>query len=1031
MIKQEHLNTPKFMKNFNGVYNPVKIIMRISLIYAFTSILFINMLQASVANGQTGLDRIITLNLKNVLLKDVFKQIELKTGVGLVYMNTKTTDKIVSVINHQKMARTILGTLLQENQLMMIEENNLFIIKAKPVLARQAKPGSIVGYVKDKENSKTLPYATVILKGANRKFITDVNGYFIIDNVPAGKAILSVSYIGYNTQEYPVNIEDNKISNVEFKISGINNDMKGITISGIRRGEAVALSNMRNADNVKYVLSEEQIERFPDATVGEAMQRVPGIAMDYSYGLPRNIIIRGLDQSMGSVTLNGNRLPSTSTSSRDIDLNGILSSTVEAIEVNKTLTPDMDADGTAGSVNIISKTPKQGQEQLNLKGSLGHNFLVDKQNIDGSITYGKRKNKWAYLAGINYSKSFRGEDRVQKDYGTYKINGQEKVLLSNLELEGTDLRRENLGLQAELDFFPTEKSQIYLRGSYNKFYELQTRGTKSYSIGNYTDLTHVTGVNIGSSGTPRNYNRNLASFSLGYKTEFNNWKANVDFTYSTGLYDQPLYFDGYFSNTGLTALLDVSNPRAPQFDFGNVDPDNAANYKTNYYTNRHQIAHDKDGQASANIERLFNLSPKNKLLVKFGGRYKYKEDDHTRSYYQYTLKTGQLSLSNFLGNYERKKYFDGNYNLSGAISDGYLMETYYQNNKSLFVDNTTYIRQNTDPDSYSGSENLAAVYGMGKLTLDKLDIITGVRYERTGFNYNGNIVNFDNTGNYVSTNKVNTKSSFAGFFPSLNLKYAINPRTNFRAAVTRSLSRPGYYDLVPWQEVEPRRKRMKIGNPELDQATSTNVDVLFEHYLKSLGLISGGVFYKNIENYIYESIYTQAGGSFNGYQVTQTVNGANAHVYGYEIAWQQQLTFLPGFLNGFGIYGNFTQIQSKFKVPGLVSERTVRLPSMRPKVGNASLSYEKYGFSGRLSLNFYDTFISELADVQANDLMEKGRVQLDFSASQKINKSFAVFMGMSNINNAQIILDYGDGRPNDHKYYSSWANIGFKYTPFH
>lgn len=1018
------------MKNFNGAVRSMKIIMRISLIYTITSILFINLLHASVAVGQTGLDTKISLNLKNVPFKEVLKEIERKTGTSFVYTNMADIAQKVSVNDHQKTARMILSPLLKQNQLTMIEQNGMVIIKNNPVVTKLAKPGSIVGYIRDQENNKTLPYATVILKGSNRKFITDANGYFIIDNIPAGKAALVVSYIGYTSLEYTVSIEDDKTTKVDFKISSLNTDMKGITVTGIRRGEAVALSNMKNADNIKYVLSEEQIERFPDATVGEAMQRVPGIAMDYSYGLPRNIIIRGLDQSMGSVTLNGNRLPSTSTSSREIDLNGILSSTVEAIEVNKTLTPDMDADGTAGSVNIISKTPKQGQEQLQVKGSFGHNFLVDKQNIDGSINYGKRQNKWAYLAGINYSKSFRGEDRVQKDYGTYTINGVEKVLLSNLELEGTDLRRENLGLQAEIDFFPTEKSQIYLRGSFNKYYELQSRGTKSYSIGNYTDINTVTGVSIGSSGTPRNYNRNLTSFSLGYKTDFNNWKANIDLTYSAGLYDQPLYYDGYFVNSGLSAALDVSNPRAPQFNFGNVDANNPANYTTNYYTNRHQIAHDKDGQASANIQRTFDLSTKNKLMVKFGGRYKYKEDDHTRSYYQYTLKTGTLSLSNFLGGYERKDYFDGNYDLSGAISDGYLMEQYYQNNRSLFVDNETYIRQNTDPDSYNGSETLAAGYGMAKLTLNKLDIITGLRYERTGFDYNGNIVNFDNTGKYVSTNSVNTKSSFSGFFPSLNLKYALNQRTNFRAAVTRSLARPGYYDLVPWQEVEPRRKRMKIGNPGLDQATSTNVDLLFEHYLKSLGLISGGVFYKNIENYIYESIYTQQGGSFNGYQVTQTVNGANAHVFGYEIAWQQQLTFLPGFLNGLGIYGNFTQIQSKFKVPGIVSERTVRLPSMRPKVGNASLSYEKYGFSGRISLNFYETFISELAETQADDLMEKGRVQLDFSASQKINKSFSIFMGISNINNAQIILDYGDGRPNDHKYYSSWANIGFKYTPF-
>lgn len=1018
------------MKNFSGAARPMKLIMRISFVYIVFSALFINLLYASTANGQTGLDMPISLRMQNARLSELFKAIEQKTNVSFVYTNAEVTSQQVTVNESRKTAREILTPVLNRNRLMMVEANGVVIIKGKPAPVKEVRPGSITGYVKDAENEKVLPYATVVLKGTNQKVVTDLNGHFIFSNVPVGKAVLQITYIGYTSNEFAIDVQEGKTETVTLKLASASNNLNGITISGIRRGEAVALSNMRNADNVKYVLSEEQIERFPDATVGEAMQRVPGLAVDYSYGLPRNVIIRGLDQSMGSITLNGNRLPSTSTSSRDVDLNGILSTTVEAIEVNKTLTPDMDADATAGSVNIISKTPKQGQEQLQVKGSFGHNFLVEKQNFDGAFTYGKRQNKWGYLAGINYSKSFRGEDRVQKDYDTYEINGEEKLLLSNLELEGTDLKRENIGVQAELDFFPTEKSQFYLRGSYNKFYELQTRGTKSYSIGEYTSLNQVTDVTIGSSGTPRNYNRNLTMLSLGYKTEFNNWKANADLTYSAGLYDQPLYYDGYFANEGLSAELDISNPRAPQFNFGNVDPNNPANYKTNYYTNRHQIAHDKDGQATANIQRTFDLSTKNKLMVKFGGRYKYKEDDHTRSYYQYTLKTGELTLTDFLGNYERKKYFDGKYNLSGAIADGYKMEQYYQNNKNLFEDNITYIRQNTDPDSYSGSENVAAAYGMGKLTLDKLDIIAGARFERTGFSYNGNIVNFDNTGKYVSTNKVNTNSSFDGFFPSLNLRYALDQRTNLRAAVTRSLSRPAYYDLVPWQEVEPRRKRMKIGNPGLDQATSTNFDFLFEHYLKSLGLLSGGVFYKDVNDYIYESIHTQQGGDFDGYQVTQTVNGASAHVYGFELAWQQQLTFLPGFLNGFGIYGNYTQIQSTFKVPGIVSERTVRLPSMRPKVGNAALSYEKYGFSGRLSLNFYETFISELADVQANDLMEKGRIQLDFSASQKIGNGFSIFMGISNINNAQIILDYGDGRPNDHKFYSRWANIGFKYTPF-
>ncbi|WP_256010171.1 TonB-dependent receptor [Desertivirga xinjiangensis] len=1018
------------MKKINEASGLMKILMRISLLISIIFVTGLQLLAASVVNGQSALDQPISISIRNAAFADLLKAIETKTGVSFVYTNNERVEGAVSVSSQTKTARAILFPLLKSNNLKLIEEGSTVIIKKTARTTTAPKTGAVVGYVKDISSNQTLPYATIILKENNRKILTDLNGYFVLNNLKAGNAVLLVTYIGYETAEFPVDIKGGETIRIELKLKSRSNEMDGITITGIRRGEAVALSNMRNADNIKYVLSQEQIERFPDATVGEAAQRVPGIAMDYSYGLPRNIIIRGLDQSMGSVTLNGNRLPSTQTNSRDIDLNGILSSTVEAIEVNKTLTPDMDADGTSGSVNIISKTPKPGSQQIRVKGSFGNNFLLGKQNFDGSFEYGRRDNKWAYQIGLNYSNTYRGEDRVQKDYDTYEINGEEKIKLSNLELEGSDLHRQNLGLQAELSFFPSEKTQIYGRTSYNKFYELQTRGTKSFEIGEYTDENTAGDITIGSAGSPRDYHRDLFSLSVGAKTNINNWKADIDLTYGSGLYDQPIYYDGYFTYNGLNAGLDMSDPRAPQFNFTNGDIKNAANYTTSSYVNRHQIAHDRDGQGSFNIQRTFELSQKNKFLFKFGGRYRYKEDDHTRDYFQHKLKAGTVSMQDFLSDYSRTDYFNGKYDLSGAIANGYLMEDYYQNNLSLFETDETYVRQNTDPDSYRGKETMGAGYAMGKLTLNKLDIITGLRYERTGFNYKGNVVSFDDQGKYVSTIKVNTKSSFDGFFPSLNLKYALDQRTNLRAAVTKSLSRPGYYDLVPWQEVEVRRKRMKQGNPDLDQATSVNVDFLFEHYLKSLGLISGGVFYKNIDNYIYESVYTQQGGQFDQYQVTQTVNGANAHVYGYEIAWQQQLTFLPGFLNGFGIYGNYTQIQSKFKVPGLVSDRTVRLPSMRPKVGNASLSYEKFGFSGRLSLNFFDTFINELAEEQANDLMEKSRAQLDFSASQRINRKFTVFIGISNINNAQTIIDYGDGRPNDHKYYSAWANAGFKYSPF-
>ncbi|WP_437921235.1 TonB-dependent receptor [Sphingobacterium sp. LRF_L2] len=997
----------------------------------------LSVLSASSADGQTAKllhDKQITWTSSEGSLGSALSKLEKQLGVTISYDKNLIQNKSVKTTKQNNITpHRVLENLLADNGLSyrIVEENIVIVAAAKKTTTITKMPEQrhvLTGYVKDAASGKVLPHSTLVNLSTQLQTMSDANGYFIMQGLKPGKVQIRVSYIGYQDQVLEFTVPPAGNTPVNILLEAKDNNLQGITINGIRRGEALALSNMKTADNLRYVLSQEQIERFPDATVAEALQRVPGLAMEYSYGLPRNVIMRGLSQNMGSVTLNGTRLPSTQTNSREIDLNGILSSTVEAIEVNKTFTPDMDADATAGSVNIVSKSPKAGEEQFRVNLGSGYNQLLSKVNYNIGTVFGKRYNRWGYLADVNYSQTYRGEDRVQVDYDTYEIDGQEHVLMSNLELEGSDLKRKNTGLQLELNYYPNNATKLYLRSSYNKYFELQTRGTKSYNIGEYSSLTQAEDISIGSSGTPRDYNRDIITFSLGGKTAFNNYEADLDATFARGRYDQPLYYDGYFTYSGLSATVDNSEPATPQFLFNNVDPNDPSKYTSTSYNNRHQFAHDQDYQLSGNIKRTFALGNGRALDLKAGGRLRYKEDAHTRNYYQYTLKSGSLTMDQFTSDYSRPDYFGGKYDLSGAIANGYLMEEYYQQNKDLFQPNDTYIRQNTDPDSYKGSENLAAAYIMGKLTLGKIESVLGVRYERTGFNYTGNIVSFDDQGAYVATNPVDTKASFAGFFPSLNVKYKITEQTNLRGAITRTLSRPSYYDLVPWEEIEVRRNRMKKGNPDLDQSTSVNADLLFEHYLNPIGLLSGGVFYKRIDDYIYESVYTQAGGTYDGYSITQTVNGAAADVYGFEIAWQQQLTFLPGFLNGFGVYANYTYIKSSFEVPGEESVRKVSLPDMRPRVGNFALSYEKYGFSGRLALNFYETFISELASEEANDLLEKGRAQLDFSASQKINKNFTVFMGLSNINNAQVRLNFGDGRPNDHKYYKRWGNIGVKYT---
>jgi len=970
----------------------------------------------------------VSLSVEKESIAGLLKNIENHAEIKFTYSISKINlSKKITKTYHEQTIKNILNEVLPLSVSYAVSGRTV-ILKPKKQL-QVKKPvgtGMIKGSIKTQGKGEPLPYATIAIKGTTKGGTADSEGYFKFTNINVGSITLVASFLGYEEQEKEVSVKEGEVVEVDFELKMVFAELEGVTITGMRKGEVKALSQMKAADNIKYVMSQEQIERFPDRTISESLQRVPGVAVGYSYGLPRDIVIRGLSQDLSSVTLNGTRLPSTSTGGRDTDLNGVLSNMVESIEVVKTLTPDMDADGTGGSVNIVTKKPLPNTDVLDANVSGGYNALESKMDFGAGFTYGKRKDKIGYIVGLSYLRSNLGEDRVEKGYDDFDINGTESEQLEDLELTATSIKRDNFGANAEIDFYPSEKTSYYFRTSYNKYYEIQNRLRRVYRIGAYTSATQVEDINIYNLGNWRDYNRDLLTVSVGGKAAISSMDVDFDLTYSRGHYDQPIYYSASFSREGLTGQLDMTDPIAPQFNFSEANPTDPSQFTTNSYTNRHDKSSDNDFQATVNASLPYTLGSANGLF-KFGGRFKTKYNDRSRNYFNHKLISGEFNEADYLSDYEKDNHFKDTY-VIGDFPEADQLEDFYQSNKALFAVNESYTRQNTDPDSYEGNEYLGAGYVMTKVNIQNFEVIAGVRFEQTGFDYDGNQVNFDENGDFVNTVEVNTDKSFNGFFPSLNLKYSIGKNTDIRAAVTKSLARPSYYDLVPWEEFEVKRERIKRGNPELTQATSINYDLLFDHYFKSVGLISVGTFYKSIDNYIYDSRFDQVGGEFDGWEIQQAVNGATATVQGFEIAWQQQLTFLPGVLNGLGIYANYTYVDSEFEIPGVDFDRTVKLPEMRPHVGNVALSYEKHGFSGRVSVYFFDTYTTELGDVEAEDALENGREQIDISAAQKLNDHWSVFIGVNNITNAPISFKFGDGRPFDDRYYSTRGNIGVRFN---
>src|SRR5262249_25545104 len=157
---------------------------------------------------------------------------------------------------------------------------------------------------------------------------------------------------------------------------------------------------------------------------------------------------------------------------------------------------------------------------------------------------------------------------------------------------------------------------------------------------------------------------------------------------------------------------------------------------------------------------------------------------------------------------------------------------------------------------------------------------------------------------------------------------------------SRTLARPNYSDLAPFVLQDTTALTISQGNPNLKVTTSDNVDISLEHYFQNVGIASAGFFYKHLDDYIYASTQQQTIGTDLN-RVSMPVNGDAANLYGVELAFVRQLSFLPPTLKGFTVYTNYTHVHSNATLP---VRGTSMLPGQSEDLGNASMSYERRGF---------------------------------------------------------------------------------------
>ena len=374
----------------------------------------------------------------------------------------------------------------------------------------------ISGRVTDAGSGDFLPGANVIVEGTNFGASSDRSGSYAISGLADGDYTLTVSYIGYSDYSAQVTVAGENVTNdIQLSVSYIN--MEAVNVSGLAQGQVKALNQQRSAGNIKNIVSSDMIEQFPDQNVADAIQRLPGVALETDHGEGRYVQIRGAEAQLNTTTLNGIRIPSPEDTERKVSLDVIPSFLLGGIELAKAITPDMDADAIGGAVNLITKNAfDYDGRTMSLKVAGGQRPMRGKANSMMAFNFADQlmDGKLGVILSFSYEDNDMHTDNLEmewddkyefvtdevdewdveeEDDGTldstaiYVVGEADGTTLTDLQLRNYNLNRKRMGVTANLDYKLNDNSKIYFRTMLNTYTDWEERDRLRFRLDKSVD----------------------------------------------------------------------------------------------------------------------------------------------------------------------------------------------------------------------------------------------------------------------------------------------------------------------------------------------------------------------------------------------------------------------------------------------------------------------------------------------------------------------------------------------------------------
>lgn len=877
------------------------------------------------------------------------------------------------------------------------------------------------GIVKDNKTGEPLIGTVVRVKELpNVSTTTGLDGSFTLHELPdKGKVTLVISYMSYKTQEMVVDVAKDKSKDDKNRLTiALEEDAKQlgeVVVTGHKEyhSDRSAIDLEKTAGTVLNVMSQQSIQLSPDVNVASVLQRVSGVTMERdASGEASYAIHRGMDKRYNYTLVNGVKIPSPDDKNRYIPLNIFPSDLMDRLVVSKSLTADMEGDAAGGVVDMVMKdAPSRFQLQANAAIGYSDYFMksgrdylsshrgnitktspyeafgkdykastadfkngatqinrhsLPAPNFIGGLSVGDRfwKDRLGVMLAGSIQNVFRGTERT---YNSVKMaSGEQAMYISSLQHRYYSIHDLTAGLHAKVD--------LTLAGHKLEWYNMYVNtNSKSIRYNNSINTEYVSADTYTQDDETRSMSQTQSIFATHLKGTH---QLTKDFTIDwSGLYSEAKEKDPdrvylTLTNTVETSHDDVSNGGSSDHNASLWSADkNIVKTQPKSMERRFQHNDDKDLAGYINLSYDTHFAHDVDALWKAGAQYRRKERNNR--YYSYIFNPTNIS-----------QRLEGNgFDQFAAID--WTCKTPYSQASQL---------------NYDSKEHIGGAYAMVTLKSHLGELNVGFRAEHTNQIYTM-LQKFRNMGQVG-------EQSYWDYLPSASIKWTPTQKMNVRLSYYRSINRPGFYEIVPYQIMG--EEYMEKGNPDLKRARIDNVDLRWEWFPSKTEQILAGVFYKYLKDPIEQVFVTsdgKIGSGADAYYMPD--NLGNAKNMGFEID-------VIKYIRHFGLKANYTYTHSEITTSkreyqegsaeyksGVTQTRP--LVNQAPHTANLSLLYKdtEHGWNGQLAASYTGTKLALVSPFKDADQWDKAMFGLDLSGEKQFKHGLSIFLKANNLLDAK------------------------------